>query len=200
MRLNWIRDPESTHARITGRQVDGLVVVVLVTAVVCLLSFFSTRIAYHDAGIAHGDPRDGSVVVKLSGDLSQGGIYYLPEKAILSTLLNIAGSKNQDRFDKNILARPLITGETVTVERNGRLALGQMNAAERIALDLPIDLNRATVDELLLIPGIGENTAVRIVQFRETSGSFKKVADLKKISGIKEKKLKQWERHFYLPP
>lgn len=185
--------------RITGRQVDGLVVVVLVTAAVFLLSFFSTRIAHHDAGIAHGDPRDGPVVVKLSGDLNQGGIYYLPEKAMLLTLLNIAGIKHQDRFDKNILARPLITGEMVTVERNGRLALGQMNAAERIALDLPIDLNRATVDELLLIPGIGENTAVRIVQFRETSGPFKKVADLKKIPGIKEKKLKQWERYFFLP-
>jgi competence protein ComEA len=186
--------------RITGRQVDGLVVVVLVTAAVCLLSFFSTRTAPQDAGIAHGDPRDGPVVVKLSGDLSQGGIYYLPEKAILSTLLDIAGIKHQDRFDKNILVRPLISGEMVTVEKNGRLALGQMNAAERIALDLPIDLNRVTVDELMLIPGIGENTAVRIVQFRETSGPFKKVADLKKIPGIKEKKLKQWERHFYLPP
>ncbi|MEI6732300.1 MAG: hypothetical protein WCK90_06505, partial [archaeon] len=45
---------------IEERQVDGLVVVVLVTAAVCLLSFFSTRIAYQDAGIAHGDPRDGA--------------------------------------------------------------------------------------------------------------------------------------------
>ena len=186
--------------RITRRQVDGLVVVVLVTAAVCLLSFFSARIAHQDAGIAHGDPRDGPVVVKLAGDLSQGGIYYLPEKTTLLTLLNIAGIQRQDRFDKNVLARPLITGETVAVERNGRLALGQMNAAERIALDLPIDLNRATVDELMLIPGIGENTAVRIVQFRGTSGPFKEVADLEKIPGIKEKKLKQWERHFYLPP
>jgi competence protein ComEA len=153
--------------RITGRQVDGLVVVVLVTAAVCLLSFFSTRIAHQDVGIAHGDPRDGPVVVKLSGDLSQGGIYYLPEKAILSTLLDIAGIKHQDRFDKNILARPLVTGETVTLGKNGRLVLGQMNAAERIALGLPIDLNQATVDELLLIPGIGENTASAAVAGRQ---------------------------------
>lgn len=186
--------------RITRGQVDGLVVVVLVTAAVSLLSFFSTRLAPHDAAIAHGDPRDGPVVVKLSGDLSQGGIYYLPEKTTLLTLLNIAGIQRQERFDKNVLARPLITGETVTVEKNGRLALGQMSAAERIALDLPLDLNRATVDELMLIPGIGENTAFRIVQFREESGPFKKVADLEKIAGIKEKKLKKWERHFYLPP
>jgi len=82
---------------------------------------------------------------------------------------------------------------------NGSLTLGQMDAAERLALDLPIDLNHATRDELMLVPGIGETTADRIVTFRNTSGLFKKEADLKMVPGIKEKKLKRWERYFYLP-
>lgn len=185
--------------RATGRQVDGLMVVVFVTAAACLFSFFSMRAAHHDVHIAHGDPRDGSVVVKLSSDSGRGGIYYLPEKTTLLTLLNIAGIKHQDRFDQDMLARPLITGETVTVETQERLTLDQMNASERIALGLAIDLNRATVDELMLIDGIGESTAVTIVHFRETFGPFKKVSDLTKVSGIKEKKLKRWERYFYLP-
>jgi len=185
--------------RVTGRQVDGLMVVVFVTAAVCLFSFFSMRMVHHAVPIAYGDPRDGSSVVKLAAHSGQGGIYYLPEKTTLSTLLNIAGVKHQDRFDQNMLARPLITGVTVTVEKHERLTLDQMNAAERLALGLAIDLNRATVDELMLIDGIGESTAVRIVHFRETSGRFKKVSDLTKISGIKEKKLKRWERYFYLP-
>ena len=183
----------------TGRQVDGLMIVVLITAAVCLFSFFSVRTAHHDVHIAHGDPRDGSVIVKLSAESGQGGIYYLPEEATLLTLLNIAGVKHQDRINQNMLARPLITGERVIVETHERLTLDQMNAAERIALGLAIDLNRATVDDLMLIDGIGESTAVKIVHFREASGPFKNVSDLTKISGIKEKKLKRWERFFYLP-
>ena len=75
-----------------------------------------------------------------------------------------------------------------------------MDAAERLALDLPIDLNRATRDELMLVPGIGETTADRIVQVRNSSGLFRKVADLKNVPGIKERKLKRWEQSFYLPP
>ena len=186
--------------RITGRQVDGLIVCVLLTVAVCLFSFFSARTAPQNAPIAHGDPRDGPVVVSLSGDLSRRGIYYLPENSTLLNLLTLAGIEHRDRFDKNILGLGLIAGQTVTLGANGSLALGQMDAAERLALDLPIDLNRATLDELMLIPGIGEATAARIVQFRNTPGLFKKVADLKKVPGIKEKKLKRWERYFYLPP
>ena len=175
-------------------------VVVFVTAAVCLFSFFSIRMTHHDVHIAHGDSRDGAVVVKLSADSGQGGIYYLPEETTLSTLFNIAGVKHQDRFDQNVLARLLITGETISAETQARLIFDQMNAAERGALGLAIDLNRATVDELMLIDGIGESTATRIVRFREVSGTFKKVSDIVKISGIKEKKLKRWERYFYLPP
>ena len=186
--------------RLTGRQVDGLIVCVLMTAAVCLFSIFSARMAQQDARIAQGDPRDGPVVVRLSGDLSRRGIYYLPEKTTLSNLLTLAGIKRHDRFDKNILGHGLIAGQTVTLGANGSLTLGQMDAAERLALDLPIDLNHTTRDELMLIPGIGETTADRIVQFRNTSGLFRKVADLKKVPGIKEKKFKRWERYFYLPP
>ncbi len=185
---------------LTGRQVDGLIVCVLMTAAVCLFSLSSARMAHHDARIAHGDPRDGPVVVRLSGDLSRKGIYYLRENTTLLNLLTYAGIERRDRFDKNILGHCLIAGQTVTLGASGSLTLGQMDAAERLALDLPIDLNRATRDELMLVPGIGETTADRIVQVRNSSGLFRKVADLKNVPGIKEKKLKRWEQSFYLPP
>jgi competence protein ComEA len=164
-----------------------------------LFSFSSPRIAHHDVRIPHGAPCDGSVVVRLSAQSGQGGIYYLPEKTTLSALLNIAGVKHQAQFDQNMLTRPLITGDAVVVETDKTLTFDQMNAEERIALGLAIDLNRATVDELMLVAGIGEATALKIVHFREMSGPFKKVSDLMKISGIKEKKFRRWERFFYLP-
>ncbi len=51
----------------------------------------------------------------------------------------------------------------------------------------PVDINRATADELTVVPGIGKATAERIVAFRDEHGPFKRTEDLLKIRGIGEK-------------
>ena len=47
-----------------------------------------------------------------------------------------------------------------------------------------IDLNRATVEQLTLLPGIGETLAHRIITYRETVGPFRQTEDLLKVKGI----------------
>jgi competence ComEA-like helix-hairpin-helix protein len=54
----------------------------------------------------------------------------------------------------------------------------------------PVDLNAANAKELEQIPGIGPVTAKSIIDFRQKSGSFKRVEDLLVIRGISERKLK----------
>ena len=59
-------------------------------------------------------------------------------------------------------------------------------------VDIPpfsFDLNRATPEELDLIPGVGEKMAADIIALREEMGGFKTVDDLQKIRGIKNAKL-----------
>lgn len=51
----------------------------------------------------------------------------------------------------------------------------------------PVDLNRAGIDELATVPGIGKALAQRIVDFREQNGPFARVEDLLKVKGIGEK-------------
>ena len=48
----------------------------------------------------------------------------------------------------------------------------------------PLDLNRATREELMLIPGIGEVISGRIVQYREVLGGYTTLTQLTEISGI----------------
>ena len=50
----------------------------------------------------------------------------------------------------------------------------------------PIDINHATVEELMLLPSIGEVRAQAIVDYRESSGPFRYVEDLRKVKGIGE--------------
>jgi len=47
-----------------------------------------------------------------------------------------------------------------------------------------INLNKATVEELIQLKGIGQKYAERIVEFREKNGPFKKTEDLMNVPGI----------------
>lgn len=52
-----------------------------------------------------------------------------------------------------------------------------------------ININTASVAQLMTLPGIGEVLSQRIVDYREANGSFPSVAALTNVSGIGEKRL-----------
>ena len=54
-----------------------------------------------------------------------------------------------------------------------------------------VNLNTATKEELLALPGIGESTAERILLRREDVGPFVKPEDLMTVKGVGKKKFEQ---------
>lgn len=50
-----------------------------------------------------------------------------------------------------------------------------------------VNINTATVDELVDLPSIGQKVAERIIQYRQKHGSFKTLEDLKTVRGIGDK-------------
>lgn len=60
---------------------------------------------------------------------------------------------------------------------------------KQLPAEKSINLNKATKQELMSLPGIGETTAKNIIELREKIGRFRKPEDLLKVKGIGSKKL-----------
>ena len=71
-----------------------------------------------------------------------------------------------------------------------------MEAPKLLAFSIPLDLNRVSVEDLCLIPGIGESLAKEIVSYRERRKGFHSVEELKNIKGVGEKKWKEFAEFF----
>jgi competence protein ComEA len=59
----------------------------------------------------------------------------------------------------------------------------------------PVNLNTATQAQLETLPGIGAATAKRILEYRQKSGSFKKIEELMNVKGIGEKSFLKLRPH-----
>lgn len=58
-----------------------------------------------------------------------------------------------------------------------------------------VNLNKASLEELVDIPYIGEFTAQRIIEFRRENGQFTSLGQLKNLPGIKEKNFNKFVRY-----
>ena len=65
--------------------------------------------------------------------------------------------------------------------------------AETESKDTRMDINSATVQQLTVLPGIGETLAERIVDYRQQNGNFSSVDELLYVDGIGKKKLENIE-------
>ena len=60
------------------------------------------------------------------------------------------------------------------------------NNSDKANLTGKININTATLEELLKLPGVGETKAKNIINYRNKNGVFKEITDLKKVDGIGE--------------
>ena len=86
-------------------------------------------------------------------------------------------------------ALPVQHGDMLEYLDDGTLSKGSMEGGKKILFGMTIDINRATVNDLIAIPGVGLKTAGNIMNFRKKFGNFETVNDLLKVKGIGEKKL-----------
>lgn len=71
-----------------------------------------------------------------------------------------------------------------------KIKIGTMEAHKLLVFNIPLDLNRVSIEDLCLIPGIGESLAHEIITYRHRRKGFRSVEELKHVKGIGEKKWK----------
>lgn len=182
--------------RIKATQRDGAVVIVICAIFIYIIAYSLSLFKSPIQNVPYGNKTSGSVIVAVNGDTEFNGIYYLSEEAKVSDLLVASGVKYLENYDERIINTRIFTGSAVNIEAGNRLTIGEMNNTKKVALGIPIDINKSSLDDLILIPGIGEKTALKIIQFRTEAGRFNKLEDLMNIPGIKEKKFAKLKRYF----
>ncbi|MFJ1701896.1 helix-hairpin-helix domain-containing protein [Kitasatospora sp. NPDC088346] len=135
-----------------------------------------------------GGPTGPGVVVDVAGRVLHPGLLKLPAGARVADALGAAGGPLPGTDTQSLnLARVLTDGEQILVGLPG----AQPAATGPATRAGPLSLNRATVEQLDALPGVGPTLAQRIIQFRQEHGSFRSLDQLRQVSGIGVRKYEE---------
>lgn len=145
------------------------------------------------------DEVNNTITVFVSGEINNPGVVTIESEKRLSDVVEILGgtTENADLNKVNLAMKledeshyiiPKI-GENVEVHSNyTSVDSNEIIQDEKSNL---VNINKATIQELDILPGIGEATANKIINYREENGQFKSIDEIKNVNGIGDKKYEE---------
>ena len=125
--------------------------------------------------------------VFISGCVNNPDVYTLKKGSIIKDAVEMAGgfSENACRDYVN-LAKKLEPGEHIIIpSQDEAKELNPVQVEDAPNSSSLVNINKASKEELMSLPGIGERKAEAIIKYRN-SKSFSNIEDIMNISGIKE--------------
>jgi competence protein ComEA len=161
------------------------------------------------------------VVVEVSGEVLNPGVYLFQNPPTLREAIERAGGlKETAQFDTLSSSTSLETGTLLVVRKESpqipssppllkgghggikqddlKIRISRMAANKLLVFSIPLDLNRVSIEDLCLIPGVGESLAQKIITYRERRRGFRSVEELKNVNGIGEKKFHSFKTYFVI--
>jgi comEA protein len=90
--------------------------------------------------------------------------------------------------EKEFIEKTNKTQDSIKISEGVKIKPGKK---EDLLKGKTINLNSATKEQLMMLPGIGESTAEKILLYRKEHSGFKKPEDIQKIKGIGKKKFEK---------
>ena len=145
------------------------------------------------------------IIVHISGAVRNEGIVELKEKARIADAIEMAGGITEDAYMKDVnLATILEDGMKIYIPTKEEVEKQGENINDSVSKDTNLDIynngsntskknnkvniNTASKEELDTLPGIGESTANKIINYRKENGKFKTIEEIKEVSGIGDSK------------
>jgi len=132
------------------------------------------------------------VVVEVKGDVSRPGITML-DRETANVAFAVVMSGCSSGIPADIAHQKLISGQSLEVighETGTTIRFGRMPGAALLACGLKLDVNSASLDELLLIPQMHRNIAAAIIE-RRLEQKWEQTDDLIEIRGVGPKTLQK---------
>lgn len=134
------------------------------------------------------------ITVDVKGAVKSPGIYDLPVGSRVNDAVQKAGGLTDQADSKSLnLAQKVSDEALVYVPTKGEEASQQSGsgATSSTSKEKKVNLNKASLEELKQVKGLGGKRAQDIIDHREANGKFKSVDELKKVSGIGAKTIEK---------
>lgn len=137
------------------------------------------------------------ITVDVKGAVKSPGIYDLPVGSRINDAVQKAGGLTDNADSKSVNLAQKISDEAliyVPTKEEATSQATQSNASNSKG-NKKVNLNKASLEELKQVKGLGAKRAQDIIDHRESNGKFKSVDDLKKISGFGAKTIEKLKEY-----
>lgn len=139
---------------------------------------------------------DTVLIVHVSGAVNKEDVYeFKPGSRVSDAIEKAGGLKEEADLSDINLAYKLEDGMKIHIptkqEKKEETKISEnlnKNQVSKPEGKNKVNINTATQTELETLSGIGSSTALKIIQYRKEKGKFKKIEEIKEISGIGESK------------
>jgi len=149
----------------------------------------------NDTQMAGNSEDSRPFVVFVTGQVVKPGVYEIQEGSRVIDAIVAAGGYTEDADGNYVnLASKVSDEEMIYIPSKAEIEEGNVptlkentqNSDGNQSTSGIVNINKASKEELMTLPGIGESKAEKIITFREQNGGFNSTEDIMQISGIKE--------------
>ena len=137
------------------------------------------------------------ITVDVKGAVKSPGIYDLPVGSRVHDAVQKAGGLTDEADSKSLnLAQKISDEALVYVPTKGEdTSQATQSNASNSKENKKVNLNKASLEELKQVKGLGAKRAQDIIDHRDSNGKFKSVDELKKVSGIGTKTIEKLKEY-----